>query len=94
LDSEDAACNRLTELALNDVSMAGSILAEAVGSSAFAVAAVANAEAHEAFQKVRAMISLDPAVTRTQVSYSSWTLGDDCREAPDTPSRPQLQNMQ
>ena len=54
MGSEDAACNRLTELALNDVSMAGSILAEAVGSSAFAVAAVASPEAHEAFQKVGA----------------------------------------
>lgn len=52
MGSEDAACNRLTELALNDVSMAGSILAEAVSSSAFAVAAVARPEAHGAFQKV------------------------------------------
>lgn len=52
MGSEDAACNRLTELALNDVSMAGSILAEAVTNSAFAVAAVASPEAHEAFQKV------------------------------------------
>ncbi len=56
MGSEDAACNRLTELALNDVSMAGSILAEAVGSSAFAVAAVASPEAHEAFQKVAAAL--------------------------------------
>ena len=58
MGSEDAACNRLTELALNDVSMAGSILAEAVGSSAFAVAAVASPEAHEAFQKVGAAPAL------------------------------------
>ena len=55
MGSEDAACNRLTELALNDVSMAGSILAEAVSSSTFAVAAVESAEAHEAFQKVSAV---------------------------------------
>lgn len=52
MGSEDAACNRLTELALNDVNMAGSILAEAVSSSPFAMEAVAIPEAHEAFQKV------------------------------------------
>ena len=56
MGSEDAACNRLTELALNDVGVAGSILAEAVGSSDCAVAAVAAPEAHGAFQKVRNVI--------------------------------------
>ena len=43
---------RLTELALNDVDVAGSILAEAVASSEAAVAAVKRPEAHQAFQKV------------------------------------------
>lgn len=57
MGSEDAACNRLTELALNDVGVAGSILAEAVGSSGCAVAAVATPQAHEAFQKVRNVMS-------------------------------------
>lgn len=52
MGSEDAACNRLTELALNDVDVAGSILAEAVASSETAVAAVKRPEAHQAFQKV------------------------------------------
>ena len=52
MGSEDAACNRLTELALNDVDVAGSILAEAVASSEAAVAAVKSPEAHQAFQKV------------------------------------------
>ena len=52
MGSEDAACNRLTELALNDVDVAGSILAEAVASSEAAVAAVRRPEAHQAFQKV------------------------------------------
>ena len=49
---EDAACNRLAELALNDVEVAGSILKEAVSCSAFAVQAVASRpDVHRAFQK-------------------------------------------
>ena len=48
---EDAACNRLVELALNDVEVAGSILKEAVSCSAFAVQAVSSPEVHKAFQK-------------------------------------------
>lgn len=51
---EDAACNKLTELALNDVEVAGSVLREAVSSSAFAVQAVSDTDVHKAFQQVRA----------------------------------------
>jgi hypothetical protein len=49
---EDAACNKLTELALNDVEVAGSVLREAVSSSAFAVQAVSDPDVHKAFQQV------------------------------------------
>ncbi len=49
---EDAACNKLAELALNDVGVAGSVLKEAVSSSAFAVEAVSNPDVHKAFQQV------------------------------------------
>ncbi|EIE20699.1 hypothetical protein COCSUDRAFT_57268 [Coccomyxa subellipsoidea C-169] len=48
---EDAACNKLAELALNDVGVAGSVLREAVSSSAFAVEAVSNPDVHKAFQQ-------------------------------------------
>ena len=80
MGSEDAACNRLTELALNDVSMAGSILAEAVSSSAFAVEAVASPEAHEAFQKVCACACVSCAASASLTAYSwDFTLAErDC----------------
>lgn len=76
MGSEDAACNRLTELALNDVSFAGSILAEAVGSSEFAVAAVADPAAHEAFQRVCSLNALRPMTSRCPLIFArAWSEG-------------------
>lgn len=49
---EDAACNKLAELALNDVGVAGSILREAVACSPFALVACSSPDAHKAFQQV------------------------------------------
>ena len=71
MGSEDAACNRLTELALNDISVAGSILGEAVSSSAFAVEAVTSPEAHEAFQKVCACTCISP-VASAPMNANAW----------------------
>ncbi|CAL8468092.1 g7631 [Coccomyxa elongata] len=48
---EDAACNKLAELALNDVGVAGSILREAVSCSPFAVRSVDSPDVHKAFQQ-------------------------------------------
>ncbi|DBA96975.1 TPA: hypothetical protein ACH3X1_001299 [Trebouxia sp. C0004] len=52
VSAEDAACNRLTELALNDVEVAKAVLKEAVSGSRFAVEAVEQSDvAHITFQK-------------------------------------------
>lgn len=55
---EDEACNKLAELALNDVGVAGSILREAVSCSPFAVRSVDSPDVHKAFQQVS--VPLDP----------------------------------
>ena len=49
---QDAACERLAELALNDLAMAGAMLREAVGCSRVAVAAADREDVVKAFQRV------------------------------------------
>ncbi|KAK9816445.1 hypothetical protein WJX72_000348 [[Myrmecia] bisecta] len=51
VSAEDASCNRLTELALNDIQAAGKILQEAVSSSAVAVEAMTPPGAAATFQQ-------------------------------------------
>lgn len=50
--SQDAACEKLAELALNDLAMAGSVLREAVCCSRVAVAAADREDVVKAFQRV------------------------------------------
>lgn len=50
---QDAACERLAELALNDRSVARAVLCEAVSCSRVARAAADSDEKVEAFQRVR-----------------------------------------
>jgi hypothetical protein len=47
---EDAACNRLAELALNDTGTAGQLLKQAASASDAALAAVDDRDAHASFQ--------------------------------------------
>ncbi len=77
---EDAACNKLAELALNDVGVAGSILREAVSCSPFAVRSVDSPDVHKAFQQVLML----PVPTRhgapclTETSLLMYKFGRTC----------------
>ena len=50
---QDAACEKLAELALNDLGMAGNVLREVVGCSRVAVAAADREDVVKAWQYVR-----------------------------------------
>ena len=65
---EDAACNKLAELALNDVGVAGSILREAVSCSPFAVRSVDSPDVHKAFQQVPNL----PGSVKMSAKRFSW----------------------
>ena len=50
MSQEDAACNRLAELALNDTGTAGQLLKQAASALETAVVAIDDRDAHAAFQ--------------------------------------------